>query len=108
MADLDALALSMPLTTKEMSEDGRPGYFVHGKMYCFHRDRRRDAVDTETGEPLADVLMFRVDDLGVKELMVADDRGVFFTTRHFDGYPAVLVRIASLALIDHDELRDLV
>ena len=91
-----------------MSDDGRPAYFVHGKLYCFHRSRRRDAVDPETGDRLDDVLMFRVADLGVKELMVNDDRGVFFTTPHFDGYPAVLVRIPSLARIERDELQDLV
>src|SRR5438093_12755813 len=108
MADLDELALSMPRTTKEVSDDGRPAYFVHGKLYCFHRSRRRDAVDPETGDRLDDVLMFRVADLGVKELMVNDDRGVFFTTPHFDGYPAVLVRIPSLARIERDELQDLV
>jgi len=108
MADLDELALSMPQTTKEVSDDGRPAYFVHGKLYCFHRSRRRDAVDPETGDRLDDVLMFRVADLGVKELMVNDDRGVFFTTPHFDGYPAVLVRIPSLARIERDELQDLV
>ena len=108
MADLDELALSMPQTTKEVSDDGRPAYFVHGKLYCFHRSRRRDAVDPETGDRLDDVLMFRVADLGVKELMVNDDRGVFFTTPHFDGYPAVLVRIPSLARIERAELQDLV
>jgi hypothetical protein len=52
--------------------------------------------------------MFRVADLGVKELMLSDDRGLFFTTPHFDGYPAVLLRIPSLAQLDLDELRDLV
>ena len=108
MNDLDELALAMPQTTKESSDDGRPAYFVHGKMYCFHRSRRRDAVDPETGERLDDVLMFRVADLGVKELMVADDRGIFFTTPHFDGYPAVLVRIPSLAKLERDELQDVV
>jgi hypothetical protein len=108
MGDLDELALAMPQTTKETSDDGRPAYFVHGKMYCFHRSRRRDALDPKTGERLDDVLMFRVADLGVKELMVADDRGVFFTTPHFDGYPAVLVRIPSLAKLERDELQDLV
>lgn len=108
MKDLDELALAMPQTTKEVSEDGRPSYHVHGKLYCFHRSRRPDAVDPETGERLHDVLMFRVADLGVKELMLADDRGVFFTTPHFNGYPAVLMRIPDLARIDRDELRDLV
>jgi len=73
MADLDELALAMPQTTKELSDDGRPAYHVHGKLFCFHRGRRRDAIDPVTGERLDDVLMFRVADLGVKDLMLADD-----------------------------------
>jgi len=108
MADLDALALSMPQTTKETSDDGRPSYLVHGKLFCCHRGRRRDAIDPQTGERLDDVLMFRVGELGLKELMLADDRGVFFTTPHFDGYPAVLVRIPDLDRLDRDELHDMV
>jgi hypothetical protein len=108
MADLDELALAMPTTTKELSEDGRPSYLVHGKMFCFHRSRRPDAVDPATGERLDDVLMFRVEDLDVKELILSDDRGIFFTTPHFDGYPAVLVRIPELARLDRDELREVV
>jgi hypothetical protein len=108
MADLDELALAMPQTTKEVSADGRPSYHVHGKLYCFHRSRRPDAVDPETGERLDDVLMFRVADVGVKELLLADERGLFFTTPHFAGYPAVLMRIPDLARIDRDELRELV
>jgi ABC-type branched-subunit amino acid transport system ATPase component len=73
MADLDELALAMPQATKEVSDDGRPTYLVHGKFFCFHRSRRRDAIDAKTGERLDDVLMFRVADLGVKELMLADE-----------------------------------
>jgi hypothetical protein len=108
MADLDELALAMPQTAKEVPDDGRPAYFVHGKLYCFHRGRRPDAIDPHTGERMDDVLMFRVEDLGVKELLLADERGVFFTTPHFDGYSAVLMRIPDLARIDREELRDLV
>jgi hypothetical protein len=108
MADLDAFALAMPQTTKDVSDDGRPAYLVHGKLFCCHRGRRRDAIDPETGERLNDVLMFRVADLDVKELLLADDRRVFFTTPHFDGYSAVLVRIPDLARLDRDELRDAV
>jgi hypothetical protein len=55
-----------------------------------------------------DVLMFRVDGLDEKELLLADPRGVLFTTPHFDGYPAVLLRIRDLAHLTRDELRDLV
>jgi hypothetical protein len=108
MADLDELALAMPQATKEVSDDGRPAYFVHGKLFCVHRSRRRDAFHPATGELLDDVLMFRVADLDVKELMLADARGVFFTTPHFAGYPAVLVRIPDLARLDREELGDLV
>lgn len=108
MADLDELALSLPQATKETSEDGRPAYLVHGKLFCCHRSRRPDAIDPETGERLDDVLMFRVADLGVKELLLADERGVFFTTPHFDGYAAVLVQIPELARLERDELHDLV
>ncbi len=66
------------------------------------------AFEADTGERMADVLLFRVADLEVKELLLADDRGVFFTTPHFDNYPAVLVRIPRLADVDRDELHDLV
>ena len=108
MRDLDELALAMPLATKEMSEDGRPTYSVHGKFFCFHRSRRPDAVDPETGERLDDVFVFRVADLGEKEILLRDDRGLFFTTPHWNGYSAVLMRIPDLARIDRDELRDLI
>jgi hypothetical protein len=52
--------------------------------------------------------MFRVEDLDVKELLLSDARGIYFTTPHFDGYPAVLVRIPDLARLDREELHDLV
>ena len=104
--DLDELALELPETTRTV-EDGRPSYQAHGKWFCFHRRPRPDAVD-ESGARLDDVLVFRVEDQGVKELLLADARGVYFTTPHWNGFPAVLVRIPSLALLGRDELRDLV
>ena len=107
MADLDELALGLPEATKEVSEDGRPSYNVHGKFFCFHRRPRPDAVDPETGERLEDVLVFRVADLDVKDFRLADDRGILFTTPHWNGFPAVLMRIPELARIDRDELEEL-
>jgi hypothetical protein len=83
MADVDALALAMPQVTKEVSDDRRPTYLVHGKMFCFYRSPRPDALDAETGERLDDVFVFRVAD-------------------------PVLLRIPDLDHIDRDELRDLV
>jgi hypothetical protein len=108
LRDLDKLALALPETTKEVSDDGRPAYLVHGKMFCFHRGRRADAVDPETGERMTDVLMFRVDGAEAKELVLADPRKLFFTTPHFNGYPAVLIRIPDLAQLDVAELRETV
>ena len=107
MADLDELALALPQATKEVSDDGRPAYKVHGKLFCCHRGRRPDALDGN-GERLDDVLMFRVPDLDVKELLLSNARGVYFTTPHFDGYAAVLVRIPDLGRLDRDELHELV
>ena len=54
------------------------------------------------------MLAFWVTDLEEKEVMLADDRGVFFTTPHWNGYSAVLVRIPDLERIDRDELFELV
>jgi hypothetical protein len=108
MADLDELALAMPEAVKEVSDDGRPTYSVHGKMFCFHRGRRKDAVDPVTGEFLDDVLVFRVDGLDAKDLLLGDNRGIYFTTPHWDGYASVLVRIRDLARLERDELRELV
>ena len=107
MADLDELALALPGVARDDADDGRPAYYVHGKLFCFHRGRRPDAVDA-AGERLDDVLMFRVADLDEKEMLLSDDRGAYFTTPHFRNYPAVLVRIPDLEKLDRAELRDLV
>jgi len=107
MRDLDELALAMPGTTAAHSDDGRPSYHVSGKLYCCHRSDRKDAVD-ERGERLADVLLFRVADLDTKELLLGDSASPFFTTAHFNGYPAILLRIAHLGRIRRAELFELV
>jgi hypothetical protein len=108
MTDLDLFALAMPLVEKRVSDDGRPEYLVHGKTFCLHRSDRKDAVDPDTGERLTDVLMFRVADLDLKTHLLATRPDVYFTTPHFDGYPAVLTRIAWLDRLSRDDLDDLV
>jgi hypothetical protein len=54
--------------------------------------------------PNGPILGARVEHLGAKEALLADDPDVFFTTPHFDGYPAVLVRLDKIALEDLDEV----
>jgi hypothetical protein len=100
MKQLDELALAMPGAAKEL-DDGRPTYVVNGKMFCFHRKWRKDA-------PFDDVFVFRVDGPDAKELTLADPRGIFFTTPHWDGYPAVLLHIPDLKQLSKAELRELV
>ena len=46
-----------------------------------------------------------MDHVGIKDTLVASNADVYFTTPHFNGYPAILVR---LERIDTDELRDLI
>jgi hypothetical protein len=101
LRDLDALALSLPETEKTFDDDGRPRYLVNGKWFVFHRSPRKDA-------PFDDVLAFRVDGPDAKELALADPRGVWFTTPHWNGFPAVLTHIADLKQLSKAELRDAV
>ena len=101
LKDVDSIALSLPDVVKEIAEDGRPSYSVNGKAFCFHRPWRKDA-------PFDDVLMFRVDGQEAKELTLADPRGVFFTTPHWNGYAAVLIHIPDLKQLSTAEVRDAV
>jgi len=101
LRDVDSIALSLPGVVKEVSEDGRPSYSVNGKAFCFHRTWRKDA-------PFEDVLVFRTDGSEAKELLLADPRGVFFTTPHWNGYPAVLIHIPDLKQLRKAEVRDTV
>jgi len=108
MKDLDELALDLPQVTKELSDDNRPSYLVHRKRFILQRTQRADAIDPETGERMDDVLMFRVADLDEKDLVVADEDRPWFTTPHFNGYPAVLIRIRDLKRVRKAELREMV
>jgi hypothetical protein len=40
----------------------------------------------------------------VKFALIANDAGVYFTTPHFDRYPAVLVRLAEIGVPELEEL----
>ncbi len=100
--------MALPEVTEQLSPDGRPAYRVRKKLFLCLRDQRPDAVDPDTGERLDDVLMFRVADEGVKQALLADPSGAYFTTSHFDGWPAILVRIAHLDRLSPEEVRELV
>jgi hypothetical protein len=106
--DVRRLALALPRTDETVSW-GSACWVVSKKGFVWERPLRRadEAALTAAGIPLpeGDVLGVRVADLGVKEALIADDPDLYFTTPHFDGYPAVLVRLERIGL---DELRELV
>jgi hypothetical protein len=54
--------------------------------------------------PDGPILGARVEHLVAKEAVLADDPEVVFTTPHFDGYPAVLVRLERIGLDDLEEI----
>ena len=47
--------------------------------------------------PTGAILGLRTPDLDMKDVLLASDRGVFFTIPHFDGYPAVLIRLGKIS-----------
>ena len=54
--------------------------------------------------PNPDILAVRVADLQEKEALLAMDPGKFFTEPHYNGYPAILVRLAHIEAHELAEL----
>jgi hypothetical protein len=103
--DVCRLALALPETSERLSRDLRQ-WRVHDKLFVWERPlRRADLEALGSDAPDGPILGARVEHLGAKEALVADDPAVFFTTPHFDGYPAILVRLDRIAL---DDLRELI
>ena len=95
--------MGLPETT-ERSGDA-PQWRVRDRLFAWDRPlRRADLEALGDAAPDGPVLAARVRDVGVKEALLADDPRTYFTTPHFDGYPAILVR---LDLIDVSELNEL-
>ncbi|MGC4892552.1 MmcQ/YjbR family DNA-binding protein [Micromonospora sp. DT31] len=104
--DVRRIALALPETTERPTYDQAPAWRVRDKSFVWERPLRRADLETlGDAAPDGPVLGVRVPDLGAKEALLADDPAVYFTTPHFDGYPAVLVR---LDRVDVDELTELV
>ncbi|MDO3685470.1 MmcQ/YjbR family DNA-binding protein [Micromonospora sp. C28ISP2-4] len=104
--DVRRIALALPETTERPTYDQAPAWRVRDKSFVWERPLRRGDLDVlGDAAPDGPVLGARVPDLGAKEALIADDPAVYFTTPHFDGYPAVLVR---LDRIDVDELTELI
>ncbi len=103
--DVGRLALALPETSERLSRDLRQ-WRVKDKAFVWERPLRRADFDALGDDaPEGPILGARVEHLVAKEALLADDPTVYFTTPHFDGYPAILVR---LDRIEFDDLQELV
>ena len=104
--DVRRIALSLPETGERPSHDGLAAWRVKDKMFVWERPLRRSDIEAlGDAAPGGEILGVRVADVGVKEALIADDPGVYFTTPHFNGYPAILVRLDA---IGDGELHELI
>ena len=90
--DVRKIALSLPETI-EKPWFGSPGFRVKDKGFLRIRS------EAEGG------LVIFVEDLAEKEALLQSDPAKFFTTPHYDGYPAVLVNLKAVGVT---ELRELI
>lgn len=89
----------------EQSDGDTLGWRVKGKSFAWQRPLRRGDLEALGPEaPSGPILAAHVADLGVKEALIADDPDVYFTTPHFNGYRAILVRLDRIDPRELDEL----
>jgi hypothetical protein len=102
--DVRRIALALPETSERVSRDLRQ-WVVKDKGFVWERPLRRADFEALGAEaPDGPILGARVEHLVAKEALLADDAGVFFTTPHFDGYPAILVRLDRISVEDLNEV----
>lgn len=102
--DVARIVGELPLASEQSPRDWRVGK----KLLAWERPLRpsdREALAAQGWEPPeGDILGVRVSDEGVKFALISDDPQVYFTTPHFDGYPAVLVKLAEIDVTDLREV----
>ncbi len=96
--DVRRIALTLP----EVVQDGE-GYRVKGKLIAWTYLER--VAPKQPRLPQPNVLAVRVNGEGEKQLLLKSDPDKFFTTAHYNGYPAILVRLPE---IENDELTELI
>jgi len=102
--DVQRLALAMPQSDERISRENRQ-WRVKDKLFVWERPLRRSDLEAlGDAAPDGPILGARVEHVVAKEALLADDPGVFFTTPHFDGYPAVLVRLDEISVEDLEEV----
>jgi hypothetical protein len=103
--DVREIAMGLPETSEKISW-GHTHWRVKDKGFVWERPLHKpDLAALGDAAPDGPILGVRVPDIGVREALIADDPDLYFTIPHFDGFPAVLVR---LDRIDLDELREII
>ncbi|MEZ0365746.1 MmcQ/YjbR family DNA-binding protein [Mycobacterium sp. pUA109] len=99
--DVARVVEELPLTAEQSPHDWRVGK----KLLAWERPlRKSDREALGADAPSGDILGVRVADEGVKFALIGDEPEIFFTTPHFDGYPAVLVRLDGIGELGLREL----
>ena len=102
--DVRRIALALPETSERVSRN-LCQWQVKDKGFVWERPlRRADLEALGDDAPDGPILGARVEHLVAKEALLADDPAVYFTTPHFDGYPAILVRLDRIGLEDLREV----
>jgi hypothetical protein len=103
--DVRRVALSLP-EVEERDSRGLAQWRVRNKLFVWERPlRSSDLQALGTEAPRGPILGARVEHVGAKEALIAVNPAVYFTTPHFDGYPAILVQLDAVRI---DELEELV
>jgi hypothetical protein len=103
--DVRRIALALPEATERESR-GNAQWRVKDKLFVWERPLRRSDLEAlGDAAPGGPILGARVEHEVAKAALLADPSGVYFTTPHFDGYPAILVE---LDRIEPDDLRELI
>jgi|SRR3954468_8673925 hypothetical protein len=103
--DVRRIALDLPLVEERDIDDGLVQWRVKDRGFAWERPLRESDIEALGPDaPDGPILGVRTPDLGVKEALLAENPRVYFTTPHFNGYPAVLVRLDRIKLRDLEEL----
>ena len=97
--DVRKLALSLPGVIEESTAREKPAWLVNKKFFAWERPLRpSDIAALGDKAPTGPILGVRTTDLEMKEVLLASAPGIYFTTPHFNGYPAVLVRLQKIGI----------
>ena len=102
--DVRRIALSLPETVEEID---RFAFSVmnRGKKKGIAWAWMQRVEPKKPRVPSPSVIAVRVASLAEKDMLLTADHGKFFTEPHYNGFPAVLVRLAA---VEEDELTELI